>query len=120
MITASSKRCNKVCELFQQCMSEYRAGVDSSTIRDSDIHTHSHTLWQSDFVSCNLTCHNNRLCAVCYHFGSDPNILLAVSERDSFIPVCRLVFSGEWVCQAQPLSPVLDRLHEMAEGVTTR
>ena len=32
-------------------------------------------------------------------------------------------FPGEWVCQAQPLlalSPVLDRLHEMAEGVTTR
>ena len=27
VITASSKRCNKVCELFQQCMSEYRAGV---------------------------------------------------------------------------------------------
>ena len=25
VITASSKRCNKVCELFQQCMSEYRA-----------------------------------------------------------------------------------------------
>ena len=27
VITASSKRCNKVCELFEQCMSEYRAGA---------------------------------------------------------------------------------------------
>ena len=27
VITASSKCCNKVCELFEQCMSEYRAGV---------------------------------------------------------------------------------------------
>ena len=40
-----------------------------------------------------------------------------------FFRVCQLVFPEEWVCQAQPLSalsPVLDRLHEMAEGVTTR
>ena len=34
--------------------------------------------------------------------------------------VCQLVFPEEWVCQVRPLSPVLDRLHEMAEGVTTR
>ena len=32
VITASSKRCNKVCELFQQCMSEYRAGVDITLV----------------------------------------------------------------------------------------
>ena len=29
VITASSKCCNKVCEQFEQCMSEYRAGYNS-------------------------------------------------------------------------------------------
>ena len=97
---------------------------DSSTTGDSDTHTHTHTHTPTHcgnqiLYRRILTCHNNRLCAVCYQFGSDPNILLAVSERDSF-GCADFVFSGEWVCQAQPLSPVLDRLHEMAEGVTTR
>ena len=32
VITASSKPCNKVCELFEQCMSEYQAGVVSDIV----------------------------------------------------------------------------------------
>ena len=37
VITASLKRCNKVCELFEQCMSKYRAGVHLSSYRASNI-----------------------------------------------------------------------------------
>ena len=92
---------------------------DSCTTRDSDTHIHSHTLLQSDFVSSLriLTCHNNRLAT-----NSDP---IPISSSRSWNETYCLLgvsayFPGEWVCQEQPLSPVLDRLHEMAEGVTTR
>ena len=34
-ITASSKRCNKVCEQFEQCMSKYQTGYFSFKVKNT-------------------------------------------------------------------------------------
>jgi len=41
VITASSKRCNKVCELFEQCMSEYQAGIEMISCPELWIELHT-------------------------------------------------------------------------------